>query len=99
MEAAFQHQVWEPRMPEILELARTWIVLCSADGAVAARRHLQRGYRIQTGSFITATNVLLITGKQARFHLPTVIQRRNSMDLQFKSRQMKNTSLVLMRLR
>ena len=43
MEAAFQHQVWEPRMPEILELACTWIVLCSADGAVAARRHLQRG--------------------------------------------------------
>ncbi len=43
IEAAFQHKVWEPRMPEILELACTWIVLCSADGAVAARRYLQRG--------------------------------------------------------
>ena len=43
IEAAFQHKVWEPRMPEILELALPWIVLCSADGAVAARRHLQRG--------------------------------------------------------
>jgi len=30
-------------MPKILELACAWIVLCSADGAVAARRHLQRG--------------------------------------------------------
>ena len=43
IEAAFQHKVWEPRMPKILELASPLIVLCSADGAVAARRHLQRG--------------------------------------------------------
>lgn len=43
IEAAFQHEVWEPRMPDILELASTWIVLCSADNAVAARRHLRRG--------------------------------------------------------
>jgi hypothetical protein len=43
IEAAFQHKVWEPRMPKILELASPWIVLCSTDGAVASRRHLQRG--------------------------------------------------------
>src|SRR5207253_8057327 len=43
IEAAFQHKAWEPRMPKILELARAWIVLCSADGVVAARRHLERG--------------------------------------------------------
>ena len=43
IEAAFQHQVWEYRMPEILELASPVIVLCAADSAVAARRHLQRG--------------------------------------------------------
>ena len=43
IEAAFQHEVWEPRMPTILESASPFIVLCSADGAVAARRHLQRG--------------------------------------------------------
>jgi adenylate kinase family enzyme len=42
IEAAFQRQVWESRMPKILELASLLIVLCSADGAVAARRHLQR---------------------------------------------------------
>jgi predicted kinase len=45
IEAAFQHKVWEPRMPEILELSSPSIVLCSADGAVAARRHLQRGLK------------------------------------------------------
>lgn len=43
IEAAFQYKVWEPRMLKILELSSPLIVLCSADGAVAARRHLQRG--------------------------------------------------------
>lgn len=43
IEAAFQHPVWEPRMPKILELACVWIVLCSADDETSARRHLQRG--------------------------------------------------------
>jgi hypothetical protein len=43
IEAAFQHKVWEPRMPKILELASPLIILCSANEAVAARRHLQRG--------------------------------------------------------
>src|SRR5215467_4397565 len=43
IEAAFQHGVWEPRMPKIRELACTSIVLCSVDDAVAASRHLQRG--------------------------------------------------------
>lgn len=43
IEAAFQHKVWEPRMPKILELAWPWIVLCSADDAVTSRRPLQRG--------------------------------------------------------
>jgi adenylate kinase family enzyme len=43
IEAAFQHHVWEPRMLEILELARVWIVLCSANDETAAARHLERG--------------------------------------------------------
>lgn len=43
IEAAFQHKVWEPRMPKILELASPLIVSCSVDDAVAAKRHLQRG--------------------------------------------------------
>jgi hypothetical protein len=43
IEAAFQHKVWETRMPKIIELASPVIVICSVDGSVAARRHLQRG--------------------------------------------------------
>jgi len=43
IEAAFQHKVWEPRMSKIMELGSPWIVLCSTDESVAARRHLQRG--------------------------------------------------------
>src|SRR5688572_3517842 len=34
IEAAFQHKVWESRMPKILELASPMIVLCSVDDAV-----------------------------------------------------------------
>lgn len=43
VEAAFQHDVWEPRMPRLVELANVWIVLCTVNLEVAARRHLQRG--------------------------------------------------------
>jgi predicted kinase len=43
IDAAFQHKVWQPRLPEILELASPLIVLCSVDDTVAASRHLQRG--------------------------------------------------------
>ena len=43
IEAAFQHKIWEPRMPKILELSALFIVVCSVDGRVAAERHLQRG--------------------------------------------------------
>jgi hypothetical protein len=38
-------------MPKILELASPLIVLCSADAAVAARRHLQRGLENPTREF------------------------------------------------
>jgi hypothetical protein len=43
IEAAFQHKVWEPRIPRIVEIANPFIVVCSVDGEVAAQRHLQRG--------------------------------------------------------
>src|ERR1051325_8577785 len=35
IEAAFQHRVWEPRMPKIIELASPVIVICSVDDEVA----------------------------------------------------------------
>ena len=43
IEAAFQHKVWEFRMPAILEAADVWMVLCSADEATTSDRPLQRG--------------------------------------------------------
>jgi len=43
IEAAFQHKVWEPRMPKILELARVTVILCVADDAMTSRRPLDRG--------------------------------------------------------
>lgn len=43
IEAAFQHQVWAPRMPKLRELASPLIIVCSVDDAVATSRHLQRG--------------------------------------------------------
>ena len=42
IEAAFQHEVWEARMPKLLEVSSPSIVVCTA-AALAARRHLQRG--------------------------------------------------------
>jgi predicted kinase len=42
-EAAFQHRVWEPRMPKIRELASVRIVLCTVEESLAGKRHLQRG--------------------------------------------------------
>ena len=43
IEAAFQHHVWEPRMPKLIELGSPFIVLCEIDPVLAARRHLERG--------------------------------------------------------
>ena len=43
IEAAFQHQVWEPRISKITELSLPIIVVCSIDDAVAAKRYLERG--------------------------------------------------------
>lgn len=43
IEAAFQHPVWEWRMPKIIELSDTFMVICTIDAEIAAQRHLQRG--------------------------------------------------------
>lgn len=43
IEAAFQHYVWESRMPRILELSFPVFIICSVDEETAAQRHLQRG--------------------------------------------------------
>ena len=43
IEAAFQHAVWEPRIPRILELSLPLFIVCSIDEEIAAQRHLKRG--------------------------------------------------------
>lgn len=43
VEAAFQHAVWEPRIPKFLELSDPFMIICSVDAETAAQRHLQRG--------------------------------------------------------
>lgn len=43
IEAAFQHPVWESRMPGILELSDPFLIICAIDTEIAAERHLQRG--------------------------------------------------------
>src|ERR1041384_3535941 len=40
IEAAFQHKVWEPRIPPILGLAEVIVVLCTADSEITSRRPL-----------------------------------------------------------
>lgn len=56
IEAAFQHKTWEPRMPKILELASPLMILCSVGGAVAARRHVQRGLENPNREFYHGDN-------------------------------------------
>jgi predicted kinase len=83
IEAAFQHRIWEPRMPQILELARPWIILCSVDEESAARRHLRRGlenperefyhgdqrvaHYRKTGEFLSPADYV-----EPNFNLPTI---------------------------
>ena len=43
IEAAFQHHVWEPRMPRIIELGDPLFIICAVHEDIAAQRHLQRG--------------------------------------------------------
>ena len=70
IEAAFQHHVWEPRMPRIFELASPMIVLCSVDSIVAARRHLQRGLENPNREFYHGDNRVVHYRKTGEFLLP-----------------------------
>lgn len=70
IEAAFQHKVWEPRLPKILELASPMIVLCSVDDVVAARRHLQRGLENPNREFYHSDNRVVHYRKTGEFLHP-----------------------------
>ena len=70
IEAAFQHKVWEPRMPGILELSSPLIVLCTVDELIAARRHLERGLENPQRVFYHQDNRVVHYLKTGEFLLP-----------------------------
>lgn len=70
IEAAFQHKVWEPRMPKIFELASPMIVLCAVDEIIAAKRHLQRGLENPKREFYHSDNRVVHYRKTGEFLLP-----------------------------
>ena len=70
IEAAFQHKVWEPRMPKITELSSVWIVLCSVDEVIAARRHLERGLENPKREFYHSDNRVVHYRKTGEFLYP-----------------------------
>jgi hypothetical protein len=43
IEAAFQHQVWEPRLDAVREIASVRVVLCTVSDEAAFRRPIDRG--------------------------------------------------------
>ena len=83
IEAAFQHKVWEPRIPTMLELASVWMVICSADAATTSSRPIQRGLDNPEREFYHGDNRVVHfkrTGEiltpaayeEPRFDLPTI---------------------------
>ncbi len=70
VEAAFQHHVWEFRMPEIIEVSSPMIVLCSVDDVIAARRHLQRGLENPRREFYHGDNRVVHYRKTGEFLYP-----------------------------
>jgi adenylate kinase family enzyme len=59
IEAAFQHAVWEYRIPAIAKLASPFIVLCSIDESIAARRYLERGLADANREFYHGDNMVV----------------------------------------
>lgn len=70
IEAAFQHKVWEFRLPSILELSSPTIVLCSVNEMIAANRHLQRGLEKPEREFYHSDNRVVHYKKTGEFLLP-----------------------------
>lgn len=43
IEAAFDHAVWDYVIPDIMKVAKAYIIVCDLDADTSARRHLERG--------------------------------------------------------
>ena len=51
VEAAFQHKLWEEAVPRWSAAAQLYFVICDADPALCAQRHLDRGLKDPTREF------------------------------------------------
>jgi predicted kinase len=80
IEAAFQHQVWEPRMPKIIELSSPVLILCSIDDAIAARRYLERGLAEPDREYYHGDNMVVHYRKTGEI-LPYAQYSRPSFDI------------------
>lgn len=45
IEAAFQHKLWDKVIPQVMQVASAYIIICSLDAETSARRHLERGLK------------------------------------------------------
>ena len=83
IEAAFQHRIWESRMPKILEISHPYIIVCTLDEEIAAQRHLQRGFANLSREFYHGdkrVSIYRATGEMApsgyyvapNFNVPTI---------------------------
>ena len=77
IEAAFQHKVWEWRMPKILELSSPVIVLCTVDIEVAARRQIERGLQNPEREFYHGDNRVVHYKKTGEFLPPADYEAPN----------------------
>src|SRR4028118_2116860 len=77
IEAAFQHKVWEWRMPKILELSSPVIVLCSVDIEIAARRQIERGLENPEREFYHGDNRVVHYKKTGEFLQPADYEAPN----------------------
>jgi predicted kinase len=71
IEAAFQHQVWEPRVTKIAELASPLIILCAVDDATALRRVHEREMRDSKQRFYHG-HLTVREYAPPRFDFPTI---------------------------
>ncbi|RYX85657.1 hypothetical protein EON83_04780 [bacterium] len=70
IEAAFQHKVWESRMPRITELSSPLIILCSIDSTTAAKHHLKRGLENPEREFFHGDHRVKHYKETGKFLLP-----------------------------
>jgi hypothetical protein len=77
IEAAFQHRVWESRLPAILELADASIVICSADDSTTSSRPITRGLENPEREFYHGDNRVVHFKKTGEVLTPASYEEPN----------------------